>query len=130
MKNTIESVFASYGKQFLAAMLTFIMLQYSHGLMISDIGWQAFASAAVAALVGAALKALNIGNVFFDTWYGSMIKTIATVTLGLFLELLGTGNTLFTIDYPDFINTAFAASIPTLINIINPNDKRYGLNKE
>lgn len=127
MKNTISQVLATYGKQFLAAMLTFIMLQYSHGLMISDIGWQAFVSAAVAALVGAALKALNVGNAFFDTWYGSLVKTIGTVVLSLFLEQLSTGNTLFTINYPDFINTAFAAVIPTLINILNPNDKRYGL---
>jgi hypothetical protein len=130
MKNTISSVFATYGKQFLAAMLTFIMLQYSHGLMISDIGLEAILSAAAAALFGAALKALNIGNAFFDTWYGNVLKTIATVSISLFLEQLSTGSTLFTIDYPDFINTAFAAIIPTLINILNPNDVRYGLKKE
>ena len=129
MKNTIQSVLATYGKQFLAAMLTFILLQYSHCFQITDMSGWAVLAAGLSPIPAAILKYLNAGNAFFDTWYGGLLKTVGTVIIGLLIERLASGETLFTIDYPDFINSAFSAAIPTILNFLNPNDDRYGVKK-
>lgn len=61
---------------------------------------------------------------------GSWLKVFLTTVLSLYLA---TGKGLFDMDFEsikNLVSAGFASLIPVIINSLNPNDPRYGKNKE
>lgn len=67
---------------------------------------------------------------FLNTPLGSIVKVFLTVVLAHIAIELGKGEKILDIWSKDNLNTyltiGVAACIPMLINVINPEDKRYG----
>jgi hypothetical protein len=67
---------------------------------------------------------------FLNTMIGSWLKVFLTTVLSLYLA---TGKGLFDMDFEsikNLVSAGFASLIPVIINSLNPNDPRYGKNKE
>lgn len=69
---------------------------------------------------------------FFSTALGSWVKTFLTTILALWLAELSAGHDIFSFDMvlvKKLLTAAVISTLPVLLNILNPTDPRYGINK-
>lgn len=130
MKATFLQILESFAKAFVSGIIVFSLLQYSHGHPFTDLHLWDVIGAGVGALLPAIWKWVQGTNVWGQTFWGSVAKNTLSVIIGLIISRLGEGATLFTLDWPDLINTSIATVLPAVFNWLNPNDSRFGLNKE
>lgn len=130
MKATFLQIFGSWAKSFVSGVLTFALLQYSHGFSFTSINLWDFIGAGIGALLPMILKWVQGTNVWGQTFIGGVVKNILAVLIALLISKLGEGYTMFTINWADFINTGIASALPAVLNWLNPNDNRYGLKEK
>lgn len=71
-----------------------------------------------------------MGN-FFNSAAGTYVKSFLAVVLTLVLTQLATpGASIFKLDWGIVFNGALVSFLPVLINLLNPRDTRYGVNKD
>lgn len=66
---------------------------------------------------------------FLNTAVGGWLKVFLATILSLVLVNMSNGQDIFSMDWKQIVSGAVAALIPVLINWLNPNDPRYGVNK-
>jgi hypothetical protein len=128
-KATFSQIAGSWLKAFISGILVFALLQYSHGNQFTDLRLWDVIGSGVGALLPFILKWAQGTDVWGQTFFGGLAKNALTIVIGLIVARLGEGSSLLTMDWPDLINTTIATSLPSVINWLNPNDPRYGVNK-
>lgn len=127
MKGTFLQVAGSWLKAFLSGVLVFALLQYSHGHPFTDLHLWDVIGAGIGAFLPAILKWISGSDVWGQTFWGGLAKNVLTIAIGLIISRLGEGMTLFSMDWADIVNTTIATALPPIINLLNPEDKRYGI---
>lgn len=73
---------------------------------------------------------LIINKIMKNTWYLGLIKHFLTVVIGIYIA---EGMDLFSLDLTmakKLIGAGFAACLPVILNLLNPQYKGYGVSKE
>lgn len=129
MNTSLKLALNSWLKAFIAAMLSFVLLQYSNGLPITSLSIWAVVGSGIAGVLPAIYKYFNNEEGFLNTFWGSWIKSLITIGLSLVIERLGAGISIFALDWVNIANATIAGLIPSLINWLDPNNTRYGISK-
>lgn len=66
---------------------------------------------------------------FLNSPAGSWLKVFVSGILGLVLTNVLNGADIFSMDWKSILSGGIASVIPVIINWLNPNDTRYGSNK-
>jgi hypothetical protein len=113
----------SYVKAFLAIVIAFIISKGS----IYNLDWMDLLSSSIMSFLPVIVKAISGTKTgFFNTVVGGYVKTFVTVGLAYIIA----AGSIYNLNWTELVNTAIMALLPVFLNIVNPVDTRYGLNKD
>ena len=70
-----------------------------------------------------------MGN-FFNSAFGTYFKAFLSVFFTLVLTQMASGLSVLNLDWGVLLNGAIVSFLPVIINLLNPKDNRYGVNKD
>lgn len=120
MQNFLNTKWGSFVKAFLGVLLAYLM---AHGGTLATIGLSAWLGAITASFAAFLIKWISgTTEGFFNTWYGSLLKTFLLVGLAYIVE----HNGVYGLNIGALLNAGLVAVITVIVNGANPQDQRYG----
>lgn len=122
MGNFLQSTVGSYVK----ALLTIIVAYMVKNGTVLNLEWAHFANAIMISFLPVAIKMIKAEGGFFNTAVGGYVKAFVIIVL----SYVAAQGDIFSISWSNLFDTVLVAFLPILINVVNPEDARYGIKKK